>query len=832
MDSVGTGPTWVTGASSEHAEPIGKASGLTVIHHPERPGPAGPEKRARRFLLGRWRLVLEGLAAFLVGLALTFAFIPALRDRSQAVYYDVLIHALGPDHRGVASLLRHGVLPTWLPTQYGGEPYLANLQHGILYPGNALFWLLPTSTALDLTVAAHIAWAVLGMWAFCRFVLGVGMWGAAAGALAFGFGGVPLQHVILTNQLQGMSWMPWVLLAAYLALERGRLRWTVLTAVTIGLQFLCGHPEGWIYTMGALVLFGAAWVLAVPGALPRRLLRAASQLGGALVLFALLFAWQLLPTLQLKAQGYRDAAGFSQQFPLPKAIAVNVLLPDYGHVLIGEYVGFVGVVALGLFALGVVAQRQDLVWARAWLVVVAALGFVMALGNATALYRFFYEHAPLVSSFRVPARYLVLTAFALSAGAALGADELLHRWVDRPGARALQGAAAVGVLLAGGAVAFWLGNLTDDGASTARWVVAAVAGLVLWLVAGVRWLPRAPLALLLLGVMGLELLQARPGAEYHQKGPNAIYDSSSAVLGAIAAGGGRYLSVAGPPTPEQGKEIPVPPGLTGRPRDYYVAGVLEQLAARPDSHLAVLAETPLGRDGGLMPLARYLDFWRAATGAGGDLGGGRVFAPPSRWRWPAVDFLAVRWFVTSDQLPAAERRVLERHGFRPAAHDAFVLLWERPAPPLARLLTDVRVARSATQQVATLGGGLDLTRQAVVERPVRVDAGVAGGSAEVLRRGNTDVVVRTTSAGRSLLVLADPYYPGWLATVDGKPASIVPTDRAFRGVEVAAGTHTVRFHYANPRLRYGLLLTALTVLALLCAGPVMALRRRRGARVS
>ncbi len=830
MDSVAGGATRVTGTTSERAA-AGESAGLVVIRSPGREPPH--RNAGLRLPGGRWWLVVEGLAAFFTGLALTFAFIPALRDRGQAVYYDVLIHALGPDHRGVASLLRHGILPTWLPTQYGGEPYLANLQHGILYPGNALFWLLPTATALDLTIAAHIAWAVLGMWAFCRFVLKVGMWGAAAGALAFGFGGVPLQHVILTNQLQGLAWMPWILLCAYLALERGRLRWTVLTAVAIGLQFLAGHPEGWVYTMGALALFGVAWVLAVPGALPRRALRAAVQLGGALTLFVLLFAWQLLPTLQLKSLGYRNAPGFNQQFPLAKAIAVNVLLPDYGHVLTGENVGFVGVLGLGLFALGVVARRRDLLWTRAWLVVIAALGFVMALGNATAFYRFFYDNAPLVSGFRVPVRYLFLTAFALSAGAALGADELLHRFVGRPRPRALQGVAAGAVLLAAGAVAFGLGNLTNDGASTRRWIVAALAGLALWLLAGIRWIPRAPLALLLLCVIGLELRDARPQAEYHQKGPNAIYNSSSAVLEQIAAGGGRYLSVAGTPTPKQGSEIPVPPGLTGTPRAYYVAGVLEQLAARPDSHLAVLAETPIGRDGGLMPLGRYRDFWYAATGSGGDLGGGRIFTPPSRWRWPAVDFLGVRWFVTSDDLPATERRVLERHGFRSAAHHAFVLLWERPAPPLARLVTDVRVARSPEEQVAALKGGLDLTRQAVVERPVRVDPTAAGaGSATVTRRGNTEVVVRTSATGRSLLVLADPYYPGWRATVDGKPASIVPTDRAFRGVEVPAGAHTVRFQFVNPRLRYGLLLTGLTVLALLGAGLAGSLRRRRRTPVS
>jgi hypothetical protein len=80
------------------------------------------------------------------------------------------------------------------------------------------------------------------------------------GGLAFGFGGMALQHVTLTNQLQALSWMPWVLLFAHLALETGRWRHVVLTGVAIGLGLLSGHPEEWVYTLGALVTYAAFWV--------------------------------------------------------------------------------------------------------------------------------------------------------------------------------------------------------------------------------------------------------------------------------------------------------------------------------------------------------------------------------------------------------------------------------------------------------------------------------------------------------------------------------------------------------------------------------------------
>jgi hypothetical protein len=192
------------------------------------------------------------------------------------------------------------------------------------------------------------------MWAYCRIGLRTGRWGAALAGLAFGFGSVTLQHSILLNQLQVIAWMPLVLLFGHLALERGRLRYVVLTGVAAGLQLLAGHPEEWVYTLFALATYGLAWTLAAaPRDWPRRAVAAALRLGGAMAALGLLLAWQLLPTLLLQRHGWRTAPGFDEQYELPAELAFNALLPDYGNVLFGENVGFIGLVALGLAGLGI-----------------------------------------------------------------------------------------------------------------------------------------------------------------------------------------------------------------------------------------------------------------------------------------------------------------------------------------------------------------------------------------------------------------------------------------------------------------------------------------------
>jgi Bacterial membrane protein YfhO len=784
---------------------------------------------------GRWgsrrALALEGLIVYAVLQLLTYPFLPAVRDRGQAFYNDVLLGFFGPEKHGLARILRSGILPAWVNDQYGGEPFIANLQHAVFYPGNLPFWLLKTSLAIDVVCAFHVAFAGLAMWAYARFALRTSRWGAALAGLAFGFGSVTLQHIILMNQLEVIAWMPVVLLFGHLALERRQLRYVLLTGVAVGFQLLAGHPEEWVYTLLTLALYGAGWVLlAHPRQWPRRALGAVLSLGGALVAFALLFAWQLLPTLLLQRYGYRTDPTFSQQFPLPKAIAFNALLPDYAHVLIGENVAFIGVVALGLAGLGIAAGPRRLLWARSVMLLLAVLGIMMALGNQNGLYRFVYQHVHLVQQFRVPGRYLLLTYFGIAAACGLGMDALLYGRVGQLLRRTVAGVGGLAVLgvIAGTALLF--GGVSYYVPSRRWWILAALVGAVAWVAANFRIVPRVLLAVLLIGVTAVELRQARPGAEYHEMVPNVVYDDPGPIMERLGQEGGRYVTIAWdrPGTAAQRAAIAIPPGLTPTERAYYVVTWPRRLAARPAWEYATGAETIIGRDGGLMPLRSYQQFFSTAVDPAGRLGGGVTLQAPSKWSWPALDFLGVRWFVTPIPLAAPEAQVLRQHGFQPVERQAFFTLWQRQAPPMARMEYQADVVPTEADRLARLKAGYPLLDRVMVDRPV----GPLGQPArspvvDVQRRAYSKVEVSVRTPTDGVLVMPDPYYPQWHVTVDGKPAKLLEVDHAFRGVRVPAGSHRVEFTYQDRAMQAGALLTLLTCLGLL--GGWLWLRSRRGA---
>jgi len=518
----------------------------------------------------------------------------------------------------------------------------------------------------------------------------------------------------------------------------------------------------------------------------------------------------------LQRQGWRTAPSFDEQYELPARLAFNALLPDYGNTLFGENVGFIGLVALALAGLGIWAGPARLLWLRVWAVAISLSGLVMALGSQNALYRLIAGNVDLVAEFRVPARYLLLAYFPLAAAAALGTDALLDRDLGRLGARVRQGLgglAVVGLVLG---FALVVGGHSDWIESRRWWVLAAAAGALAWLAAGFRVVPRVLVALVLLGVTAVELQQARPAAEYHQLVPNVAYDDPGPVMERLGRDRGRYVTIAWdqPTTAAERRAVAVPAGYTARMRRYYRESWPRRLAARPAWEYATNAETISGRDGGLLPLRTYQEFFAAAVNPEARLTAGVTTQAPSKWGWPALDLLGVRWFVTNG-LPPAEIKVMERHGFRVVQREAFFLLWERPAPPLARMVHDVDVVADPAARLSRLRGDYPLAERAMLETPVD-GLGRPAGPAEVRveAREQTRVEVSVRGDADGLLVLGDPWYPQWRVEVDGRPAELLRVDHAFRGVRVPAGDHRVVFTYQDRALQAGLVLSGLTALGL------------------
>ncbi|HYK92111.1 MAG TPA: YfhO family protein, partial [Acidobacteriota bacterium] len=81
----------------------------------------------------------------------------------------------------------------------------------------------------------------------------------------------------------------------------------------------------------------------------------------------------------------------------------------------------------------------------------------------------------------------------------------------------------------------------------------------------------------------------------------------------------------------------------------------------------------------------------------------------------------------------------------------------------------------------------------------------------------------------SFVVLSEVYYPGWEAYVDGQPVPLLKADYILRALPVPAGEHDIAVRFRSRTLRWGLVISLLSIVAL---GAILKWGRTRGSPVS
>jgi uncharacterized membrane protein YfhO len=78
--------------------------------------------------------------------------------------------------------------------------------------------------------------------------------------------------------------------------------------------------------------------------------------------------------------------------------------------------------------------------------------------------------------------------------------------------------------------------------------------------------------------------------------------------------------------------------------------------------------------------------------------------------------------------------------------------------------------------------------------------------------GNVRIDLSAPAPDGASLVVSENYYPGWKATVDGKPAAIGRADYTFIGVELPAGARSVQLDFTSPTYERGKVITWIAIL--------------------
>lgn len=198
---------------------------------------------------------------------------------------------------------------------------------------------------------------------------------------------------------------------------------------------------------------------------------------------------------------------------------------------------------------------------------------------------------------------------------------------------------------------------------------------------------------------------------------------------------------------------------------------------------------------------------------------------------PKVEYTVLPEGAVIVPLDSSDNRYLENISILPNDHampDAWVVHRMEVLSPLtsAKRSELIEVMFSI---VFPFTGHRDLRNMAIVESTDLIASRGVGlsvlssppsiGSVQVIRRAPSELELIAELPSEGLVVLADTYYPGWIATrySDGNevPVEILRTNLAMRGILLPEGQHRILMTYSPASFKIGSLISILSLLGLL-----------------
>lgn len=205
-------------------------------------------------------------------------------------------------------------------------------------------------------------------------------------------------------------------------------------------------------------------------------------------------------------------------------------------------------------------------------------------------------------------------------------------------------------------------------------------------------------------------------------------------------------------------------------------------------------------------LERYVDVIRAINGKGQDYH--TAFVSDEGVDSPLLDLLDVQYLLVDASLPLDRPDVVSlTEGFEEDFRNDRVVVFERGADlPHAWIVHEARRVEPGEALPLIVNGDVDPYRIALVEEPVPAMDPVDDPSADravVSHYGADRIAIETETTAPGFLIVSEIYADGWVASVGGEAAEVVPTHHALRRVSIPAGSTTVELRYEPQALRAG-----------------------------
>lgn len=704
-------------------------------------------------------------------------------------------------------------IPLWNPYNFSGNPHLASLQSGSLYPLNLIFLIQPFIYAWSFYI--YLQPFLAGFFTFLLLrEFRLGFKSSLFGALSFAFSSYFVVWMEYGNIGHSIVWLPLLMLFSLKFVRKPSL--ILFFSMVIGLTFslLAGYIQTSFYVFVFLFVF-TSFNIFISGK-EKRLNKLLITIP-VFILPLLLSSVQMIPTLELLISSSRTSYSPSSFIDLliPKVHLATLFAPDFfgnpatrNYWLNGTYierVSYIGLLPL-IFAAYAVLKRQNL---TVWFFTLSSF-IALLLSFDTLLSRFFYSlNLPLISN-SVPTRIMFVFCFSASILAAFGFEhfEKLKKKDDYLLISLLIIGAVFIILwifVFGSQTLFqdqtWIKNLAISKRNLILPTVIFGLSLILMLIRHnfSRFKKHVLIVLILLTVFDLYYFfqKITPFSPIQ-----SVYPKTD-VLTKLKS-------------------------IQGIDRSWgYGSGYME-------SNIQTFEKIYTADGYDALHIKRY----------------GELVSSSANGKIPEIiprsEAEIVRGFGSSDLRNNANRqRILNLLGVKYIIHKVsldndtnpdyqtfndsiYQLAWDKgkwqiyenkDSLPRISLFGDYIVENDRNKIIHKIyDPAFNLKKTLILEERLPGDF-ITGedkdSDLKILEYSPNKIIAETYSTENSLLFVSDSYFPGWKVTIDREEGKIYRADFAFRAVPVSKGNHEVVFSYSSNSFNLGLKISALTFILIL-----------------
>lgn len=696
--------------------------------------------------------------------------------------------------------------PHWDPNTFSGMPFFASSHTAVFYPTNLLLSLLNVGKPvfwylLQVSVLAHFLLAGINMFIYTLHAR-LSRPASFFAAIGYMFCGFAVTHSIHPMMLYIFTWLPVVILFLEKSfINTGKaLTFSLIAGLVLGITTLAGHPQITFYE----ILFIGAYCIYLIMVTPGNKLRQIFNVSLCFIIAGAIASILYLPAAELSTNSVRTDWTFEQvsegsfqiaqfiTFIIPKAFgawtggddksvpAFWLQGPQFGYYTYWEtcfYAG-IGILLLAMIQFKLLKKDRFILFCLIWIV----FSLLIAIGNNSFLFRFFFHYIPGFDKFRIPARILFTWNFIFPLLAARTFDSL--RKNDAPGTfpKIFIITASIIILISvavgtGIFKSMFPATVNNPGllsfASQQAWLAffnITTLTIVLYLRLRAKITFRTAAALLLV-FLTFDLLSF--GMNHHQRRVNIIQEVY-----------GRNAELSDAIKKELSKSL-----FRVNSRQFAFNDTSSTMVQNPMR----IVERNQGMIDNIQLLEGYNPY--------------QLFRrlPPTRGIGQfqrMLDLLNVKYYID----PAAKE------------FNSSTIRLNSSMLPRARMFYNYEVFSSdSAVRDYMLSTNYDYKHKLLLSSKPSLTIQQSADSVQneviITRYKNNRIDLQVTTTKNGLLWMSEIWYPAWKAFVDKKKTPIHCADYSFRAVEIPEGTHQVTFVYKSEAFQIGLLIAVIAILS-------------------